>query len=389
MKLLPDIDVKGKRVLYRVDLNSAIKNGKIMDDYRFSAILPTLQHLLKHGAKQIILLAHQGRSKTQSAETRLDLHAKHLAGLLKKPVKKLDQCSKAKIPAGAKIVMLENVRFEDEDSPSEAKRTAFAKTLAKLGNVYVNDAFGACHRDHATITALPKLMKEKAAGLLLQKEVEALSALRHKKVHHPFTVVIGGAKVDTKIGLFKAFMNTADHFLVGGAIANTFLFAEGYDIGESLCEENQMDMVQEIAMELDGPDDKLMIPEDVVCADEASDHAEIADLPIEDIEGDMKIFDLGKNTIERFVEIIRHSKTVLWNGPMGLIEYRLFRKGSEAVARAMAGLKATTIVGGGESVAVIHSLKIPNSKFTHVSTGGGAMMEFLSSKKLPGITALE
>lgn len=389
MKLLTDINVKGKRVLYRVDLNSAIKSGKIVDDYRFTAILPTLQHLLKHGAKQIILLAHQGRSKTPTPETRLDLHAKHLSKLLKKPVKKLNQSAGAKVPSGAKIVMLENVRLEDEDSPSEAKRMAFAKALAKLGDVYVNDAFGACHRDHATIVSLPKLMKEKAAGLLLQKEVEVLSSLRHGKVHHPFTVVIGGAKVDTKIGLFKAFMKTADHLLVGGAIANTFLFAEGYDIGESLCEENQMDTVQEIAMECDGPDDKLVIPEDVVCADEASDDADIADLPIEDIEGDMKIFDLGKNTIERFVEVIRQSKTVLWNGPLGLIECRLFRKGSEAIARAMAGLKATTVVGGGESVAVIHSLKIPHSKFTHVSTGGGAMMEFLSGKKLPGITALE
>jgi len=236
MKFLKDLDLKGKRVLYRVDINSSIKNGKIVDDTRIRSIIPTLEAMMDAGAKQIILMAHQGRDKERKPDTVLNLHAQRLEELLGAKVLKLDSCRAVKIPDDLKLVMLENVRLDDEDSEDAAKREAFAKVLASYGDVYVNDAFAACHRDHASISSLPKLMQEKAAGLLLQKEMESLRPLLEGTVEHPFTVIVAGAKIDTKIGIINQFINSADHFLVGCVIANTFLFAVGYESGSSLCE---------------------------------------------------------------------------------------------------------------------------------------------------------
>jgi len=389
MNFLHDLDLSGKRVLYRVDINSSLKNGVISDDTRFRSIIPTLKYLLENGAKQIILLAHQGRGKERTSETVLDLHAKRLQELLGQPVLKFDQCRGVIIPPDVKIVLLENVRLDDEDHDDPQRREAFARDLSTYGEVYVNDAFAACHRDHATISSLPGMMKEQAAGLLLQKEMESLRPLLDGKIEHPFTVIVAGAKIDTKIGIIEQFIKSADHFLVGGGIANTFLFAEGYDVGESLYEADKMEVAQEIAMKLDHKSDGLVLPTDVICADEVSEAAQTVDVPVEDVMGDMKILDIGKKTAEYFAGIIKKSKTVIWNGPVGLTEYPQFRNGSEVVARAMIDSGATTIVGGGESVGVINLLGIPHEKFTHVSTGGGAMLEFLSGKKLPGVEALE
>ncbi|MDP2691376.1 MAG: phosphoglycerate kinase [bacterium] len=389
MKLLKDLDLKGKRVLYRVDINSSIMNGKLADDDRIRAILPTVKRILSRGAKQIIFLAHQGRSKERGPDTVLDLHAKHLGELLGKEVLKLDSCRDVKIPEKAQLVMLENVRLDDEASDDSGKREAFARVLAGYGDVYVNDAFAACHRDHASISFLPKLMKEKGAGLLLQREIEALDPLLKGKMKKPFTVIIGGAKIDTKIGLIEQFIDKGARFLLGGGIANTFLAAEGYDVGESLQEKTQYDVARDVAMRLDAESHRLFLPKDVVCADEAGDHVTTMDIPIDDVMGDMKIFDIGERAIQGYVNLIRDSETILWNGPVGLTEYQPFRKGSEAIARAMVKSGATTIVGGGESVALINSMGLSHHQFTHVSTGGGAMLEFLGGKKLPGIMALE
>jgi phosphoglycerate kinase len=389
MKYLKDLDLQGKRVLYRVDINSSIKNGKIADDTRIRSIVPTLEAMVNAGAKQIILLAHQGREKERKEDTVLDLHAKRLEEVLGQPVLKLDDSRNVEIPAEAKIVLLENVRLDDEDHEDSGKRDAYANILASYGDVYVNDAFAACHRDHATISSLPKLMKEKAAGLLLQKEMEALRPLLEGKIEHPFTVIVAGAKIDTKIGIINQFLDTADHFLVGGGIANTFLFAEGFDVGESLYEAEKMDVAQEIALKLDEKPDGLVLPSDVICADVISADAETVDVPVEDVIGGMKILDIGRKAAEQFAGIIKKSKTVIWNGPVGIAELKPFRGGSEAIANAMVDSGATTIVGGGESVGVINLLGIPHEKFTHVSTGGGAMLEYLSGEKLPGIEALE
>jgi len=389
MKFLKDLDLSAKRVLYRVDINSSIKDGAIVDDTRIRSILPTLEFMIQAGARQIILLAHQGRDKERKPENVLDLHAKRLEELLGLPVLKLDSCRGVSIPDEAKVVLLENVRLDDEDHDDSGKRKAFAQVLASYGDVYVNDAFAACHRDHASISSLPKMMKEKAAGLLLQKEMESLRPLLEGKVEHPFTVIVAGAKIDTKIGIIEQFIDSADHFLVGGGIANTFLFAEGYDVGGSLYEADKMEVAQEIALKLDSKPQGLVLPTDVICADEISESAETIDVPVEDVMGDMRILDIGKKTAEQFAGIIKQSKTVIWNGPVGLTEFPQFRNGSETIAKAMMESGATTIVGGGESVGVINMLGIPHDKFTHVSTGGGAMLEYLGGEKLPGIEALE
>ena len=388
MNFLNDIDVSGQRVLYRVDINSSIQEGQILDDTRLQAIVPTLKQLLERGAKQVIILAHQGRGKERGPDTVLDLHAVRLAELMGMPVKKYDSCRDVTL-GDDPLVMLENVRLDDEADEAPAKREAFARVLAGYGDVYVNDAFAACHRDHASISSLPKIMPVKAAGLLLQKEMEALRPLLEGKVEHPFTVIVAGAKIDTKIGIIQQFIESADHFLVGGGIANTFLSAEGYDVGASLYEPDKSELAQEIALQLDGKEDGLVIPEDVICADEIGEDVETVDVPVEDVIGEMKILDIGAKTAGKFVDIIAKSKTIIWNGPVGLIEYSPFRYGSEAIARALAEVEATTIIGGGESVTLINMLGMDHGKFTHVSTGGGAMLEMLSGVELPGISALE
>lgn len=389
MKTLHDLNLKGKRVLYRVDINSPLKNGKLLDTTRLQSLVPTIKFFEKAGVKQVVMLAHQGREKAPSPDTMLDAHAKALSDLLKKPVIKEHSTRPKNIPSDAFLVLLENVRLDDEDHPLKEKREAFAKALAKLGDVYVNDAFAACHRDHASISSLPRFMAEKAAGLLLEKEIKYLSPLVHGEIEHPFVLIIGGAKMETKIGALRHFVKTVDRVLLGGGVANTFLAAEGYDIGESLYEPDELETAQDIAMALDKKGGRLSLPLDAVCADEIGSQVETIDAPVEDIMGDMKILDIGKKTIEKYVAIIEAAKTIVWNGPMGLFEYEPFQTGSAAIAVALKKRGATTILGGGETLAVVNRLSIPHKKFTHISTGGGAMLEYLSGKKLPGIEALE
>lgn len=392
MQYLSDLDLNQKTVLYRVDINSNIQDGQILDDTRIRAIIPSLTLMQEKGAKQIILLAHQGRpdkDQVTSDKFQLDLHAKRLGELLGEEVVKLDRCRDVEIPETAKLVMLENVRLDDETEKDDAKRQAFAKILARYGDVYVNDAFAACHRAHATISDLPRLMSHKAAGLLLEKEIRALKPLLDGEVEHPFTVIVAGAKIDTKIGVIQQFLGSADHFLVGGGIANTFLHAEGFDVGASLYEPEKMEMAQEIALQLDEKEDGLVLPHDVICADEIGEAVATVDVPVEDVMGAMKILDIGQHSAQRFADIIKNSKTVIWNGPVGLTEFSPFQGGSKAIAEAMIASGATTIVGGGESVGVINMLGIDHDRFSHVSTGGGAMLDYLSGKELPGIAALQ
>ncbi|MDP3975477.1 MAG: phosphoglycerate kinase, partial [bacterium] len=359
MKFLSDLDLHGKRVLYRVDINSSVQSGVIADDNRLRAIMPGIEQMLKMGAKQIILLAHQGRPGNEDGEFSLAPHARRLEKLLGKKVAKLDSCRECP-PEGAQLVMLENLRLDDETEADDQKRLAFAEVLAGFGDVYVNDAFGVCHRHHTSIVELPKLMKEKAAGLLLEKEVKSLQPLLEEgNIKHPFTLIIGGAKIDTKIGIIKQFLHTVTHVLVGGGIANTFLHAEGFDTGQSLREADKAKVAREIAIALDGKKDGLVLPIDVVCADRASDATPAIDIPVEDVMGDMKIFDIGQKTAAKYAQLIEYSKTVIWNGPLGLAEKEHFRHGSEAIARAMAHCHGKTIIGGGESVALINQLEIP------------------------------
>jgi phosphoglycerate kinase len=379
--------VTGKRVLMRVDYNVPLSNGKVSDDTRIRETLPTINFLLKKKA-EIILMSHLGRPDGKvKKDMRLDPVAKQLSKLLKKKVTKLDDCVGPKVEKAVSamkpgdVILLENTRFHAEEEKCDK---AFSKQLAKLGDIYAVDAFGTAHRAHASTYGI-SLYLPAYAGFLMEKEVKVLSELM-QKTKHPLTLIVGGAKIDTKIGLLKNFMDKADNILVGGALASTFLAAQGFDVGKSLCEKDKLDIAREIMLDAETLKKNFVLPEDVIVADEISDKAVALSVPDEDVEGNMQILDIGQKTIKNFLKIIWKSKTVVWNGPVGVFEKKPFAKGTSAIARALAGAKkTTTILGGGDTVDAINHLKISAKKFTHVSTGGGAMLEFLEGRELPGV----
>lgn len=379
--------VTGKRVLIRVDFNVPLKNGKVADDTRIREALPTIQYLLKQKAK-VILMSHLGRPDGKVVkDLRLDPVAKHLSKLLKKPVKKLDDCVGPKVEKEVsamkpgQILFLENTRFHKEEEKNDK---GFSKQLAKLGDVFVQDAFGTAHRAHCSTCGVASYLPA-YAGFLMEKEITVLSELM-QKTKHPLTLIIGGAKIDTKIGLIKNFAAKADYFLIGGGLANTFLAAEGFNIGKSLYEKDKIKTAQEIMLEVEELKEDFVLPTDVVVADEISDKAKTLDLPAEDVEGDMRILDIGKKSLAQFIAVIKKSKTVVWNGPVGLFEKKPFSQGTLGIAKALAAAKGLkTIIGGGDTVDAIKHFGISEKKFTHVSTGGGAMLEFLEGTMLPGV----
>jgi len=379
-------DLKEKRVLVRVDFNVPLENGKVTDDTRIQASLPTIEHLLENKAK-IILMSHLGRPEGKKVdELKLDPIAKKLSEILGKPVKKLNDCTgdgvKAEIDAmnPGEIVLLENTRFYEGETDNDPE---FCKQLAALGDIFVTDCFGVAHRKHASIYGIAEHLPA-YGGFLIQKEVEALSELM-KETPRPLTIIMGGAKIETKIGLMKNFVSKADHFLVGGGLANTFLAAEGFQVGDSLYEPDKVEVAQEIMLETDALDGEFHLPTDVIVADEISDDAKTLDIPVRDTEGSMKILDIGRNTIEKFEEVIKSSKTIIWNGPVGLFEKDPFSQGTRHVAIAVANADAKTIIGGGDTIEAITHFGIELDKYTHVSTGGGAMLQFLEGTSLPGI----
>lgn len=384
-------NIKGKKVLLRVDFNVPMnKKGQIEDDTRIKESLPTIKELKKAGAK-VIIVSHLGRPEGKNVKAlRLDPIAKHLSKLLKVTVKKSDEVIGKKTNAligkmkNGDVIMLENVRFI---AGEEACAQKFTKELAGLADIFVNDAFGTAHRRHASTAGVADYIPA-YAGELMEKEIKALSPILEKAPGHPFTMIFGGAKIDTKIGIIKNFIKKADYFLIGGALANTFLHAAGYNVGASKCEKDKAELAREIMLECEKNKEKFVIPHDVIVASEISDKAKILNIPIEDIEGDMQILDIGKWTAEKYCNIIKKSKTVVWNGPLGLYEYKPFRKRSTTVAKCLAKHKCTSIIGGGDTADCISKSGIPFKKFTHVSTGGGACIEFLSGEKLPGILPL-
>lgn len=384
-------NLKGKKVLLRVDFNVPIKNNKIQDDIRIRESLKTIKHLKKMGAK-IIIMTHLGRPDGKVVkELRLNLVAIRLAKLLKGKVKKMDEIMGSKVEKeigklkNGGIILLENIRF---DKGEEACDKGFTKRLAALGEIFVNDAFGTAHRRHASTAGLADFLPS-YSGFLIEKEMKALSPLVHKKPAAPLTMIFGGAKIDTKIGVIKNFIGKADYFLIGGAIANTFLAAAGYNVGQSLFEKDKVTLAREIMLECEKKKVHIALPKDVIVASEISEKSKTLNIPIEDIEGDMKILDIGKWTTERFCEIINKSKTVIWNGPLGLSEYKPFQKGTKLVATCLAKRKCVSIIGGGDTADAIKRLKINEKRFTHISTGGGACIEFLEGKTLPGIAVLK
>lgn len=390
IRTLKDLSsLKGKKVLLRVDFNVPLKkDGSVQDDTRMVESLPTIKYLQKKGAR-IIIVSHLGRPDGKvKEELRLTKVAKHLQKILKKPVKKVDECIGEKVEKAistlkdGQILMLENVRFHKEE---EACKENFTKKLAALADIYVNDAFGTAHRRHASTAGVADYLKA-YAGLLMEKEIKHLSPLLDKKIARPLTMIFGGAKIDTKIGIIQHFLKKADYFLMGGALANTFLYAEGHDVGGSLYEKDKKDVAMKIMKE--AGKDKFILPVDVVVSNEISDKAKAKNVSISDVASDMKILDIGKQSALNFCKILAKSKTVIWNGPLGLCEFKPFQKGTEVVGKFLAKKKCISILGGGDTADSLKRLKIKPTKFTHVSTGGGACIEFLSGEKLPGIEAL-
>ncbi len=388
MKTMDKITFTNKRVVVRVDFNVPMENEQIQDTTRMKETLPTLRKILSQKPKYLLIISHQGRPEgKQNPEFSLAPHAKKLGELLKEEVTLVTDVLGNKLPQEKGIMMFENIRFFDEETKDEKKRKEFAAHLAQFADVYINDAFACSHRAHASMYDLPKMVEEKAMGLLLEKEMNALSPLL-KNPKKPVVLVLGGAKIDTKIGIIKNFKDIADTILVGGAMATTFLSAMGYEVGKSLYEKDKIETAQEILLSMENQKERFIIPRDVIIADELKDDAITADLPIRDIDYTESIFDIGSKTTELFVQKIQEAKTIIWNGPVGVYEHKPFQNGTKKIAEAIASSKATTIIGGGDTIDAINRFGIPMDKFTHVSTGGGAMLEFLEGKTLPGIEAL-
>ncbi|MCK5472007.1 phosphoglycerate kinase, partial [Candidatus Gracilibacteria bacterium] len=343
---------KGKRVLVRVDFNVPLRNGEVVDDSRIRASLPTIEFLQKANAK-IILLSHLGRPKGKIVdELRLDPVAKKLGEILNMKIQKADECVGEEVEAEVKnlkegeILLLENTRFHSAEKENDSE---FVRQLAKLGDIFVNDAFGVAHRTHASSFGIAEFLPT-AAGFLLEKEVSELTRVFENPAK-PLVLVLGGAKIDTKVGVLKKFSELADSILLGGGIANTFLVAEGFEVGESLFEKEKVEIAREILDSANSHGCKFVLPKDAVCACEISNTTVTEKFSIEKIPADQKILDIGGNTTRQFSEIIKNAGTVVWNGPVGLFEIKLFECGTKAIAKACAETSATTILGGGDTIA--------------------------------------
>jgi phosphoglycerate kinase len=385
-KTVRDIDVRGKRVLLRVDFNVPLANGQVADDTRMEAAIPTIEYLLDQGAA-VILMSHLGRPKGQVREgLRMDPVARHLSELLGHDVAKADDCvgpeveDVAAVLQPGHILLLENLRFHPEE---EGNDPAFAQRLASLADVYVNDAFGAAHRAHASTTGVPDYLPA-VSGFLMQRELEVLGNTLTDPVR-PFVGILGGAKVSGKIGVIRNLLDKVDLLLLGGGMANTFLKAQGHEVGESLVEDESLATAREI---LERGRDKLVLPVDAVIADAFAADADAKTVRVDQVPPDWRILDIGPQTLSIFREKLAPAKTVVWNGPMGVFEFPRFSTGTVALARILAETAANTIVGGGDSVAALQEAGLVD-KMSHVSTGGGASLEFLEGKSLPGVAALD
>jgi phosphoglycerate kinase len=381
LRTLDDLEVSGKRVLLRADLNVPLskQDGSITDDLRIRATLPTLNELRARGAATIVVCSHLGRPKGQpKPELSLTPVAKRLGELLGEDVP-LAPSPTGPVPAGAHVALLENLRFDPGEERNDA---AFARALADNADVYVNDAFGAVHRAHASVVGVAALLPS-AAGRLLEKEVAVLSRLLEEP-GRPFVAVVGGAKVSDKLTVLRNLLDRVDRLLIGGGMCFTFLKAKGYAVGRSLLEADQVDVVGTLMKEAG---DKLMIPTDVVVAAEPTAGADKKQVAADAIPGDLAGYDIGKETSRAYVDAIRAAKTVFWNGPMGVFEVDDFAAGTRAVAAAIAKGDCYSVVGGGDSAAALEKFGYAD-EVSHISTGGGASLEFLEGKELPGLLPL-
>jgi phosphoglycerate kinase len=384
-----DIDVKGKRVLVRVDFNVPLDDeGRITDDTRIRAALPTVKYLLDRGAK-VILASHLGRPKGQRKdEFSLAPVAMRLEELLKQSVRKLDDCVGDQVKAAVAsmkngdIVLLENLRFHQEE---EANDEGFAKALAALADIYVNDAFGTAHRAHASTAGVAEFLPG-VAGFLMEKEIDVMGKALSAP-ERPFVAILGGAKVKDKVGVISNLIEKVDSLIVGGGMAYTFLKAKGLEIGKSIVDLEKLGLAKELMEKAKAMGVTFLLPVDVVVADRFAEDADVKVVGVSEIPQDWQALDIGPKTGEEFSQEIAEAKTVVWNGPMGVFEMKPFAEGTRRIAQALADSEAVTIVGGGDSAAAIEEMGFAD-KMTHVSTGGGASLEFLEGKVLPGVAAL-
>lgn len=391
-KTIRDIDLKNKRVFVRVDFNVPLSktpdaNGNyiVTDDTRIRAALPTIEFLIKQDAK-VILASHLGRPKGVEAKSSLAPAAKRLGELLKKNVPLAPDCVGAEVEKMAMalksgdVLLLENVRFHAEEEKNDP---AFAKQLAALAEVYVNDAFGSAHRAHASTEGIAKHLPA-VAGFLMEKELEYLVGAVTNPAH-PFVAILGGAKISDKIGVIENLLTQADKILIGGGMANTFLKAQGIKVADSLVEDSSLETAKRL---MDKAKGKIVLPVDVALGDKFDKDAQVKTVKVSDGVADgWRILDIGSETVNQFAKEITGAKLIIWNGPMGVFEFPNFAKGTNAVAKLLAESGATTVIGGGESVAAVEQAGLA-AKMSHISTGGGASLELLEGKILPGVAAL-
>lgn len=386
-KTVRDIEVRGRRVLVRVDFNVPLEQGTVTDDTRIRAALPTIKYLIDRGAK-IILCSHLGRPKGKpNPACSLAPVTEQLSSLLGRPVRAAPDCIGAAVTdlvatmQPGDVLLLENLRFHAEEEKNDP---AFAKALASLADVYVDDAFGSAHRAHASTAGVAGHLPA-VAGFLMERELSFLGRALADPVR-PFVAILGGAKVSDKIAVIENLLGKVDALLVGGGMANTFLKALGKEVGKSLLEADKLVVARELLRQ---GGNKLIVPVDAVVADRFDAAAERRTVAVDAVPADWQILDIGPATIQSFTEHLRTAKTVVWNGPMGVFEMEPFAAGTFAVARALADLgEATTIIGGGDSAAAVERAGVAD-RITHVSTGGGASLEFLEGKELPGVTVLQ
>ncbi|WP_043930312.1 phosphoglycerate kinase [Bacillus sp. EB01] len=388
-KTLKDVDVKGKRVFCRVDFNVPMQDGKITDETRIRAALPTIQHLIEQGAK-VILASHFGRPKGKVVEEmRLAPVGARLGELLGKNVQTANEAYgdavKSQIDGmnEGDVVLLENVRFYPGEEKNDPE---LAKEFAALADIYVNDAFGAAHRAHASTEGIAHHLPA-VAGFLMEKELEVLGKAMSNP-ERPFTAIIGGAKVKDKIGVIENLLDKVDHLIIGGGLAYTFVKAQGHEVGKSLLEEDKIDLAKSFIEKAKEKGVSFHMPVDAVIADGFSPDANTQVVDIDKIPSDWEALDIGPKTAETYRDVIKGSKLVIWNGPMGVFEFDKFAGGTKAVAEALAESEGTySVIGGGDSAAAVEKFNLAD-KMSHISTGGGASLEFIEGKQLPGVVAL-
>lgn len=381
-KTLKDFDFKDKRVLVRCDFNVPLDEEEkhIDDDWKIRKSLPTIKYLIDHGAKQIVLMSHLGRPKGEIVDNlKMNVVADRLAELLGRPILKLNDCIDEPAPENERIILLENLRFHKAEKENDK---AFAKSLSEYGDIFVNDAFGTCHRVHASVVGVTKFLPA-CAGLLVEDEVKHLSAVLDPE--RPACAILGFAKIASKVDLMRNLLEKVDFALIGGAVVFTFLKSKGFEVGKSLVDEEDLDTAKDLLNEFE---DKMILPTDFVVADKKDENAVTKVVGISEIPSDMIGLDIGPETIEFFKKKLFEAKTVIWNGPLGVFELEKFANGTKEIAKFLAESDMTSIVGGGETSEAVRKFGYDN-RMSHVSTGGGASIEYLEGKELPGIRSLE